>query len=166
MRQTGSAKAYADRFRSAILDVPGMTEDWRLDAFIRGLKPNVRRELERYPAVSLSEAIRVAERIDSIDFKFSRGAAGEYQPEAEQLWERQTAKEPQREGPVPMELGALRQGGQRGAAAQQPKRCFNCDQPGHFSAQCQQQRCCFKCRQPGHFSAQCPQRRNNTNRRQ
>lgn len=112
MRQTGSAKVYADRFRSAILDIPKMSEAWQLDAFTRGLKPNVRRELERYPTASLNEAIRVAERIDSIDFMFSRGSA---QPRELRQHERAPAWEPRQpetagppaDGPVPMELGPL-----------------------------------------------------------
>lgn len=154
MRQTGSAKAYADRFRSAILDIPAMTEAWKLGAFTRGLKPNVRRELERYPPVSLSEAIRIAERIDAIDFKFSRGAGQHGEPH------QPGAVTEQMEGPVPMELGNLQRDSPRNAAAQRiagqdHHRCYNCNRPGHRIYDCSRQPRCFNCKELGHTRFQC-----------
>ena len=76
----GQQKQYADAFRSAILDIPAMTEAWKLDAFTRGLRSNVRRELERFPPATLSEAIRIAERIDAIAYKYGYGEARQSAP--------------------------------------------------------------------------------------
>lgn len=49
LRQKRSATEYCNEFRLAVLDIPHMDEAWKLDSFLRGLKPNVQRELERYP---------------------------------------------------------------------------------------------------------------------
>ena len=46
-RQTGSLRDYIAGFRTLILDVPGMSEDEKLDKFCRGLSYNLlRRELD------------------------------------------------------------------------------------------------------------------------
>lgn len=74
LRQKRSAAEYCIEFRNAVLEIPDMNESWMLDAFFRGLKPNVQRELERYPPNDLHEAMRQAERIDAIDYKYSEGS--------------------------------------------------------------------------------------------
>ena len=71
MRQKRSATEYCDDFRLTVLDIPDMDEAWKLDSFLRGLKPNVQREHKRYPPANLHEAMRQAERIDAVDFKYS-----------------------------------------------------------------------------------------------
>lgn len=103
------------------------------DAFIRVLRLNVRRKLERYLPANLHEAIRVVERIDSIDFKYKQGVQRAWRPTQ------------QTTGQVPMELGFLeRSSGRGGAARPAPtgenrkefRRCYKCGRIGHIRAAC------------------------------
>ena len=69
-----------------------MTEEEAADKYVRGLKPNIRRDLEQVMAregdMPLEEINRFADRTDSIDFQARsyRSSGG---------------------GPTPMELGAV-----------------------------------------------------------
>ena len=138
LRQKRSAAEYCNEFRLLTLDIPHMNEEWKLDAFLRGLKPNVQRELERYPPSSLEDAMRQAERIDSVDFKYSsrkQGNSGGAQHE--RPWRNSSS---QGSGPVPMELGAI-DTKQRLSDADREKlrrenRCFFCREQGHTKFFC------------------------------
>jgi hypothetical protein len=145
LRQTRSASEYCDNFRKAVLEVPEMSEAWKLDAFFRGLKPHVQRELERYPPTDLYEAMRQAERIDAIEFKYSRNVqkfrertniAHGFGPGASHS-----------NGPVPMELGAV------STRKYQPL-------SDRERSQLQERKACFFCREPGHTKYFCPKLRN------
>ena len=76
LRQRRSATEYCNEFRLLTLDIPGMDEEWKLDAFLRGLKPNDQRDLERYPPSNLADAMWQAERIDAVDFEYSSRKSG------------------------------------------------------------------------------------------
>jgi len=140
LRQKRSATEYCNEFRLAVLDIPDMNESWMLDAFFRGLKPNVQRELERYPPPDLHEAMRQAERIDAIDYKYSSSSRNHNSHSRrghDGPWRSSTA---QSSGPVPMELGAL-QIQQRLSDAERDKlrkenRCFFCREQGHTKFFC------------------------------
>ena len=145
LRQTRSATEYCNEFRMAVLEIPDMSESWKLDAFFRGLKPNVQRELERYPPTDLYEAMRQAERIDAIDFKYSRSSQKSRERSNFNPGFRQSA--PHSDGPVPMELGALNVNQQWGGQLSERER-----------AELRAKGACFFCRGPGHTKFSCPNR--------
>ena len=72
------------------MQIPSMTEEEAADKYVRGLKPAIRRDLEQLMAregdKQLDELIRFADRTDSIDYQ---------------------ARRYRRNGPTPMELGAV-----------------------------------------------------------
>ena len=66
--QRNSVSKYAESFRSLLLQIPDMAKEEQLDRFIRGLKLHLRKEVIVKAPTTLDEAIRLAERIDSIRF--------------------------------------------------------------------------------------------------
>ena len=51
-----------------MLNIPAMSLDERLDKYIRGLKPFIQKELLIKDPLTIEEACRVAERIDTISY--------------------------------------------------------------------------------------------------
>jgi hypothetical protein len=68
LRQTGSVRDYITQFRNVSLQILDMSAADQLDRFKRGLKDNVRIEVER-DCSTLEECERIAERFDSIHFR-------------------------------------------------------------------------------------------------
>ena len=145
LRQRRSATEYCNEFRLLTLDIPGMDEEWKLDAFLRGLKPNVQRELERYPPSNLADAMRQAERIDAVDFKYSSRKAGNSSGgQQDRQWRSNSG---QHNGPAPMELGAI--------DSNQRQRLSDADRE-----KLRRENRCFFCREQGHTKFFCPKKQN------
>ena len=60
-----SVRKYATRMREILITLPKVTEDEKLDRFIRNLKPDIRQEIEMTNPDSFDEAVQKAERIDA-----------------------------------------------------------------------------------------------------
>jgi hypothetical protein len=54
LRQVGSVKEYTLRFNSLILQIDSMSEDEQRFMYVRGLKPNVKMEIESGCAIQTS----------------------------------------------------------------------------------------------------------------
>lgn len=140
LRQQRSVFEYVAKLREVTVQIPDLSEGEVLDKFIRGLKPAVRKELELRDPATLEEAIRMAERADSVEYRM-RSAYAE-----------RSARYGPSNGPVPMELGALNNSSaSQGAATlnrrdSKPKRdfsnvtCYVCGKKGHTSKICTQVR--------------------------
>lgn len=140
--QARSVQDYASRFRTLCLQIDGITESEMLDRFVRGLKPHVQREVELRDPTTLDEAVRIAERVDAIDFR-SRAP--------QTTWAQRVAPIQKQPAivhdikPTPMELDVLAR----------PK-----VQPLTFSEKERLRKVggCFYCRQLGHMIGECPSR--------
>ena len=99
LQQRKSVQEYAAQFRSLVLEIPGISEDEKLDRFIRGLKENTRMEVECKEPNNLNDAIKIADRYDSIAFKYQKNRM-----DYPKKW-----NSPVKDlGPAPMELDAKR----------------------------------------------------------
>ena len=49
--------------------IPNVSEGEMMDRFVRGLKPMVQREVDLRDPQTFEEAVRVAERVDAINFR-------------------------------------------------------------------------------------------------
>ena len=137
--QARSVQDYTSRFRTLCLQIDGITESEMLDRFVRGLKPHVQREVELRDPTTLDEAVRIAERVDAIDFRsrspqttgFLRGAPIQKQPAIVHdikptPMEIDVLAKPKVQPLTPLERERLRKVGG----------CFYCRQLGHMIGEC------------------------------
>ena len=131
LRQTQSVQTYVYAFRSIILEIPNITDDEKLDRFIRGLKPNVREKVEIENPSTMDEAASLAERIDTITYRQRTPA---YHPII------RTPPTTNDNGAIPMELDFI-QGRSILTDAERARLrrvggCFYCRELGHMSRDC------------------------------
>ena len=129
LRQTTSVRAYATEFRKVILEIGNVSEDEKLDRFIRGLKFNVRKEVELREPQTLTEAIGISERYDSISFAISR-ARTPFFPRRTNLGSTEH---------VPMEINRIKipkLTEELKIKLQQEGKCFFCRKEGHMISEC------------------------------
>ena len=186
LRQTGPVRTYASIFRAIILEIPTITDDEKKDRFIRGLKPNLVREIRVRAPATFEEAVTMAVRLDAIGWRASP------RPGVTTT-----------NGPVPMELGltrhvlpsnttgsaaAIRSSAPTNAVNSEWARPSYCDvAAGNINAvrsrpstsgipsrpltprakltdrdraELRRRGVCFKCRKAGHIARDCPEREN------
>ena len=91
LRQATSVAQYAARMQQLLLECPDIGPEDQKHRFVSGLKPHIKRELMLREPRDLTEAIEMAERVDSVVYT-------------------STPRFPAmsvRTGPMPMELGAM-----------------------------------------------------------
>lgn len=130
LRQVDSVQGYTYEFRLIALEIPGLTDEEKLDRYVRGLKPATRREVEVRDPTTFDEAARIAERYDQISFQRNRVRMEGFG--SEQMT-------------VPMELGAItyEDGLPKNKLSQDELRrrkklglCFVCGKSGHMKNEC------------------------------
>lgn len=98
LKQTKGVNPYAYEFRRLILLLPVLPDAEYIDRFIRGLKIPVSREVTLREPTTLDEAIRIAERYDTMSWNFR-----DRQPSFRTSLPTSSATVP-----VPMDIGAIR----------------------------------------------------------
>ena len=68
LRQTHSVLAYTSEFNKLCIRIDDIAESEKLDKFIRGLKPNIRKEVKLKTPHALIDAISYAQTIDNIEY--------------------------------------------------------------------------------------------------
>ena len=122
LQQKKSVQEYATAFRALLLEIPGIQEDEKIDHFIRGLKENIRLEVELQEPNSLSKTIRIADRYDSIAFRYSK-----------KVEEPLKKSRPPYLGPAPMDLDA---GKKKDAGVKKSPTCYFYREVGHVVKDC------------------------------
>jgi hypothetical protein len=159
LRQRASVDSYYIEFSKALFEIPGITEDEKMDRFYAGLKQPLQREIILREPSSFNELVRLAHKLDQVLFEAGkwerselfrrpdggrqagRGAIGQYRPNYSSS----------SNGPTPMELGALQHSDSAGTSRQHARnnltpaererlyregRCFYCKEPGHTASSC------------------------------
>jgi len=145
LRQTGSAKSYAEEFERTCLEIPNLSREDKLYRFIQGLRPTERRELRIRRPATLSEAIRIAEQIDSSFDIFSSPRINRNRNLAQENNERSRGET------IPMEIDAI-------TGLSRPPRFQLKSLSAEERRRLQELGACFKCRKVGHFASSCPTR--------
>ena len=159
VRQDGSLQDFVREFRSICLEIPGITDEEKLDRFLRALHPRIRSEVELQDPDTLDKAIKLSEKFDAV-LRGSRVGSSAH---------RNFHQHPgRRYGPAPMELGYMgRQSGgqQRGfSSSSYPNR----SSPGQHrislsnaeKARLMREGRCLYCKGEGHIARECPKKGN------
>jgi hypothetical protein len=151
LKQDGSVRTYAYKLQELSTQVPSMQDEELLDRFIRGLKPRTRMEVVMREPESFDEAVKLADRFDSLFFP---GFGFDRQPKGNRIGTNPMPILSRPVNPVSdpttMEIDVLRR---RGAPLTDAER----DQLRKIGG-------CFRCRQPGHIAANCPLNQSNVQR--
>ena len=149
MRQTGTLQEFVREFRSVCLEIPGMTDEEKLDRFMRALQTRLRSEVDIQEPKTLDKAVQLAERFDAI-FRATGSGGHSFHRHASLS----RASGHRGRGPAPMELGyAGRQSGydrgrqgnrQASGGPSRPDRerlfaegrCLLCKERGHIARNC------------------------------
>lgn len=137
--QTRAAKDYAAEFNRHLAFLPTLPMDARVHMFVRGLKPEVRKEVElkladRPPGkTTLEEAQRVALVADDVLYTLRLRRTGGYPPGPHGPSGAADGKPSGGggTGPAPMELGAA-----DAAPAPGVRVCYWCGKPNHMQRDC------------------------------
>lgn len=151
LKQTGTVSEYVDKFRSARILVPSMTDEEALDRFRRGLQPDVQAHVATHYPTTSEEAEKRALGYESamkIVQSITNNVAQEAQPS-----QSRTPEYLRSNGVAPMDLDAVYamqqswrnngpprfRGSRFGGNNHHDKQCYRCGGMGHIARICPSQ---------------------------
>ncbi|CAI5475466.1 unnamed protein product [Closterium sp. Yama58-4] len=142
LRQRTSVADYIADFRDISTEISDLSTAEALDKFKRGLKDDVRMEVEVQGCSTLEEMARVAERYDEIHFGSRRSRFNRGMRFSPNMFQPIQGEQRGGAGPTPMELDTIDRNKEKrkGFAGN----CFKCGKRGHKALNCP-----TKSRQPG-----------------
>ena len=126
LRQTASVANYISLFQNTVMTIPSMSEEDRLDKFMRGLKADIHERVAIQQPRNLTEACRMANTIDTIRYQARfpiHRTPGTMKPG----------------GVVPMEIDAIRRNTLTDKERDHLRKvggCFFCREVGHMARAC------------------------------
>src|SRR5271169_317427 len=149
LRQITTVAEYVGRFYKLGMQLPPMEPTHLLDKFLRGLKPKTRMELELKDPQTLAEAIRLADRFDSIVYRKTVPLAPStpshsYSNEFES-------------GGEPMQIDAMRT---KPKTPPTPRATTLKKLTAEERTHLRNLGACFRCRRTGHLARECPSKAN------
>ncbi|KAI4218289.1 MAG: hypothetical protein L6R40_008788 [Gallowayella cf. fulva] len=130
VRQTTSVASYISKFQSIVIELPEKSEGDQIHQFLRGLKKDVQVHTRTHQPQTLMHAMRVADEADRAVYASGSGvkvvpAKGNYRGGGSG-----------RNGPSPMQVGAVSLSLADKARAISEGLCFKCMKSGHNSREC------------------------------
>lgn len=137
LQQTNTVRLYVQKFTELCLEIPDLNETERLYRFVRGLRLEVRREVDLHDPQNFNEAAKIAERYDSIvNHKVNFGNRKPYNP---MYFPKNGGLSKPRNVPQPMEIDVIntrRNDQSRNLPPKRPPVCYLCKKTGHLLADC------------------------------
>jgi hypothetical protein len=141
LRQTTTFAEYVGSFYKLGMQLPLMEPTHLLDKFLRGLKPKTRMELELKDPQTLAEAIRLADRFDSIVYRKTVPLAPSTPSHSHEY----------ENGGEPMQIDAMRT-----KTPSTPRTLTLKKLTAEERTYLRSIGACFRCRKTGHVSRECP----------
>lgn len=157
LSQRTSVNAYFADFSRAVFQIPGITEEEKMDRFMAGLKPSLQREILLREPATFAELTKMASKLDTLLYSIDRrsfvpsGAARGHMRAGRPPGFRQGAS-----GATPMELGAIHPGASTSGAAYPRNQLSNAERD-----KLRREGRCFYCRELGHVADRCPSKAGN-----
>jgi hypothetical protein len=157
--QKGTVPAYSKYFRALLLKIPDMTDAEARDRYMRGLKPQIAREVLLRDCTSLNDMIRIAERFDMLyrNYQVNRYNQPSPAPVQADIMDVDSIilhENHLNESRVPRSDQAL-----AAVRSENPNRPLNRVPLTDAERQAlSRSKSCFYCRQQGHFKRNCPLR--------
>lgn len=136
----GTVREYTAKFRSLVLEIEDMSPAEAFNAYLRGLDNRIKEEAILREVGTLEALITFAERWDEVKAALwtKGGNSGERGEHSRRGAHKPQAAHNQGQGPVPMEIGTLKQ---QAGKPSQPKlkrdvECHGCHQLGHIRRFC------------------------------
>lgn len=161
LAQRTSVSAYYADFTRAIFQIPGITEEEKMDRFMAGLKPALRREILLREPTTFKDLAKMASKLDTLLFVVDRrshltsGQARSQMQTGRFSNYRQSAS-----SATPMELGAIQAGPSTSKAAAYPRNQLSSADRDKLRREGR----CFYCRELGHVADRCPKKPGNEKR--
>lgn len=153
LKQDKSVSLYNSRFTELVLEIDDIAESEKLDRYIRGLKRDIKMEVEKAEPNTLAEAMRIAQRYDSISY-YSRQST--YNPNY------QLSRGSNSSGPAPMDVSAISNKGSHNnnkygkSSNSNNKSATPLQQLSREEfTYCQRNKLCLRCKEPGHLARNC-----------
>ena len=165
LRQTGSVSQYVYTFHALCLDVGHVSEDEKLDRFVRGLKPRVQQEVELQDPHTLEKTMQIAQRIDSIQWTGRMRQQTRYQQSGSSAsWENREFQIKREVNVVTHENDSKREQlndvNQRRTMRRRQTRWNHPNKSNQLTEQerqnCLSNKLCFRCKREGHMIRECP----------
>ena len=160
-RQTTTVTEYVSRLQTLVLLLKIGDNDAVLDKFIRGLKPRTKIEVELKDPKDLEEAIRLADRYDTIVYQ--KASNSSYDPWAQSITRpRGQPKQEEDTRGEPMQLDALNPKRKSEPKKKAPQSSSPASGLVKLTPEerdrLHESGACFKCRKIGHMAKDCPTR--------
>ena len=137
LHQTKSVLNYIAEFNKLCIRIDDIAEAEKLDRFVRGLKPNVRKEVKIKNPQTMIEAVKLAQTVDNIEWSERFANASSKQSYASPNKNRSYTNN---RGVAPMQIDAMNMQSlterQRKEKQRRERLCFECNKPGHFARNC------------------------------
>lgn len=141
--QTTTVQNYVQKFTELCLEIPDLGEVEQLDRFVRGLRLEVRREVDLHEPQTFQEAAKIAERWDSIaGQRFGMGMKKPFRPSYPfRSGERSQPKNWSKPQPMEVDTVSTRKNNDNNKnsnkfRSRRPMVCYFCQQSGHPIWEC------------------------------
>ena len=142
LRQVSSVRDYISSFNALVLQIPDLADVEKLDRFRRGLKPNIRKDVEiqgTLRELSFEETINLAERLDNVAGNFRSFSGRDFQGKPDLPPSTQNPSLSSSSGPAPMDLNAasfVKLTAEERERLMKLNLCFYCRKGSHRASNC------------------------------
>lgn len=153
LAQHSSVAAYVRDFRNLALQIPDMSDAEKLDRFVTGLKPQVRRDVDQFDPSTFDDAVARAERADNLNFYSNSRLSFNSPNRFNSLQEDSSSQVPRS---TPMDLSSMRATGSSNNINSRSRQ-FTKLTPQERE-KLRRENKCFYCREGGHPLSKCPRK--------